>query len=445
MCDTCVVLPSASLNQKMWFAKNSDRHPNEPNLILSKPALTHDLNKNPNVEMTYISIPQVEQTYSFTMIKPVWTWGCEMGVNSHNLCIGNEAVFTKGSYPKTGIIGMDICRLVLERCSTALEGMQLIATLIENYEQGGNCGFGEDFYYDNSFLVADSSEAFVVETSGNQWIAKRTEEVHAISNGFTIEGEWDFSCSSLEEYNGKMNFAKKNSDAIRTRFAGGGLRRYSIYSNLMNARDGKAKVTIYSIILGKDFVTRDKPEGIKYDTFKQALRFHLPKGGYTESPCMHYGGAFGSHTTGSLICCPEDNFIALSGGSTPCRSIYMPFNLSQPLPFSDDELQAEIYWLQHELIQRNLLAGRINESEYMTELSKVEAELDQVYHENSSNASINTTIYEMENEFIQRCLLSCSYTLAELTPQKGGYFYKKRWNAVNEALLDRIKELGFFE
>jgi len=428
----------------MWFAKNSDRHPNEPNLIITKPEMKYDLEANPNLDLTYITIPQVEVTNSLVMIKPVWTWGCEMGVNSYNLCIGNEAVFTKGSYPKDGIIGMDICRLVLERCTTALEGIQLIASLIENYVQGGNCGFGEDFFYDNSFIVADSSEAFVIETSGNLWIAKQCDEVHCISNYLSIEGEWDFGSSSLDRYNGKMNFSKVHSDRIRSHFAGGNLRRYSVYRNLLDARDGVPKATIYSIILGKNFESREKAEGVQYTTFKEALRNHLKNGSYTESPCMHYGGAFGSHTTGSLIVSGEDDFIAFTGGSTPCRSIYMPYVLSGNLPYGEDEASAEIYWLRRELIQRNLLAGYISPIEYMSDLIKIEQELDVGFDiiTKSEKDLYNRRVYDKENEFVLKYLEKCSRNLKELVPKKGGIFYKRRWNRMNEKLLARIEELG---
>ena len=441
MCDSCVVLPSATLNRKLWFAKNSDRHPNEPNLIICKEEASFDLSKSPDLDLTYITIPQVEHTNRLLMIKPVWTWGCEMGVNSYNLCIGNEAVFTKGSYPETGITGMDICRLVLERCKSALEAVHLIGSLIETYEQGGNCGFGEEFFYDNSFLIADSSEAFVVETSGKDWIAKRCDEVHAISNYLSIDGEWDFSCANLARLNGKLDFSKKHTDRLRTRFAGGSLRRYGMYRTLLDARDGKPRPNVYSLIFGKNFESREKPEGVKYEIFKEALRYHLPNGGYTESPCMHYGGPFGSQTTGSMIACPEDDFIAVTGGSTPCRSVFMPYMLNENLPFGDNEAEAEGYWLKRELIQRNLLAGNIDIYSYNEELLQTEKELDSIRRPvgRADRDAYNKKIFETENAFVERYLARCSRELKKLTPKKGGFFYKKRWQKVNTAFLNRYE------
>ncbi len=444
MCDMFVVMPESSDNRKLWFAKNSDRSPNEPNLIINQPAEEHNIAIHPNVDLTYISIPQAMSTNALLMVKPSWTWGCEMGINEHGLLIGNEAVFTKGKYAEKGLIGMDLCRLVLERCTTAFEAMQMIGSLLETYGQGGNCGFDSDFFYDNSFLVADCAEAYVVETADRLWIAKKVEGVYAISNMLTIEGEWDYCCDALKNAPKKLNFSKKYSDSVRTSFGGGSLRRYSIYQVLLNARDGEPQKNAISFLAGNAFMKRGVASGIDYSTCKAALRTHLPNGGYTESPCMHYGGIIGSHTTGSLIACPEDERIGITGGSTPCRAIYMPFSLKGDLPFGNDPVEAERYWLKRELIQRNLLSGRIDSSEYQRDASEVEKQLESIARSsNLQNATkINHDIYERENSFVSRYLEQCSRNPEDLSPRKGSIGYKKRWNNKNRILLDRMKELG---
>ena len=58
-----------------------------------------------------------------------------MGVNEDGVCIGNEAVFSKGAYHKENdtLIGMDLLRLGLERGGSAREAMQVIIDLLEEY------------------------------------------------------------------------------------------------------------------------------------------------------------------------------------------------------------------------------------------------------------------------------------------------------------------------
>ena len=138
MCDTLGrIFPGGAV-----FAKNSDRSPNEVQVTEFHPAHT---GLTGEVACTYMRIPQVSETYAVLLSRPAWMWGAEIGVNEFGLCIGNEAVFTKGAYGKTGLTGMDMVRLALERCSTASEARGMLISLLEEYGQGGNCGFDHDF------------------------------------------------------------------------------------------------------------------------------------------------------------------------------------------------------------------------------------------------------------------------------------------------------------
>ena len=139
MCDTLGTIRK----ERSFFAKNSDRSPNEVQ-ILEYHAVKQGLSGT--IDCTYIAVPQSEETYAVLLSRPAWMWGAEMGVNEFGLCIGNEAVFTKGAYGKTGLTGMDMVRLALERSKTAEEALQLLISLLETYGQGGNCGFDHDFW-----------------------------------------------------------------------------------------------------------------------------------------------------------------------------------------------------------------------------------------------------------------------------------------------------------
>lgn len=66
------------------------------------------------------------------------------------------------------------CRLGLERGRSAHEAVQVITTLLERYGQGGSCKEEPTpFIYHNTFLLADRTEAWVLETAGLYWAAEK--------------------------------------------------------------------------------------------------------------------------------------------------------------------------------------------------------------------------------------------------------------------------------
>ena len=140
MCDTIYVPAKRSKKGIALFAKNSDRDPNEAHVLEMHPRTTYQ--PGVDVKCTYIHIPQVRETYATILAKPFWMWGAEMGANEFGVTIGNEAVFTRVPYEKaTGLTGMDLLRLALERAATAYDAMMVIIDLLEKHGQGGNCGF----------------------------------------------------------------------------------------------------------------------------------------------------------------------------------------------------------------------------------------------------------------------------------------------------------------
>lgn len=327
MCDTF-----GKLGSRRFFAKNSDRSPNEiqvPEYHSGATGLTGQ------VQCTYISIPQAPETYAVLLSRPSWMWGAEMGVNEWGLCIGNEAVFTKGAYGRTGLTGMDLVRLALERCRTAKEALELILSLLESWGQGGNCGFDHNFYYDNAFLIQDGREQYVLQTAGKEWVYKRYDAV-SISNGLSIGADGD-------GYSGTpCDFAGKYTEPVYTTFSGSRRRRGqtgSCLAAVSGVEDCIRTLSLHEV---------DNP-------FRQ---------GSVGSVCMHFGGLVGDHSTASMVAAPEAGGMVVwsTGSSAPCVSLFKPwlFGTEPVAPVvAPGDPAGEAYWLEAEKFRRQLLGRKL--------------------------------------------------------------------------------------
>ncbi|MGH7925408.1 MAG: C69 family dipeptidase [Candidatus Binatus sp.] len=184
-CDTIVVLAPHTRAGATLLAKNSDRSPRECQPLFQAMRRVHPAGAT--VHCQYLEIPQVAETAALIGSRPFWLWGLEHGLNEHGVAIGNEAVLTREVLPATGLLGMDLVRLGLERSKTARAATETIGALIERYGQGGSGQYDVDFRYCGGFIIADCAEAYVLESSGRQWIARRVEDRACISNRFTID------------------------------------------------------------------------------------------------------------------------------------------------------------------------------------------------------------------------------------------------------------------
>lgn len=184
MCDLLCALPEAT-GAATLFAKNSDRPPTEPQAFEWHPPR---LDRG-RVRTTHIDVPALSSpTLGVFGSRPAWGWGLEQGVNEAGVAAGNATIYTTldpRSAPDA-LTGMDLVRLVLERCPTAAAAVDLIEGLLAAVGQGGSGHEGERRPYWSSFLIADPTSAFVVETSGNVVAVESVTATRATSNRTTI-------------------------------------------------------------------------------------------------------------------------------------------------------------------------------------------------------------------------------------------------------------------
>ncbi len=349
MCDTICVTGGYTQNGAAMLAKNSDREPNEPHVITFIPAKTYTSGEI--LKCTYIEIPQASRTNAALLLKPDWIWGAEMGVNEHGVAIGNEAVFTKAKNDREALTGMDLLRLALERADTAEGALDTIISLLREYGQGGNCGYTKDFRYDNSFLICDPKNAFILETSGRNYAVVPVRDKAAISNRLFIRGEHTMR-GGIEE---SEDFAKRFTEPLFSHFARGKQRRCQSLGAIE-----KGPVTVKQMMAA----LRTHASGVSGREFSR---------GSVGSVCMHAGGLIGDQTTGSFVAVLREGApitIWATGASVPCISAFKPVFFGtksneasvgvNQAPVFEDEKEGREYWLRRERLHRAVLAGLVD-------------------------------------------------------------------------------------
>lgn len=136
----------------------------------------------------YCKLPQVRQVCMVLGSQPVDAWGFTHGLNEHRLFVGCCGWKSKIERPASGLTGPDLTRLVLERSHSATHAVEVLTELVGRMGQGSDPG--ESTARDSIFLIADTSEAFVVETAGQYWAVQECHQARAVSDVALIRQDW---------------------------------------------------------------------------------------------------------------------------------------------------------------------------------------------------------------------------------------------------------------
>ncbi|MBF7731210.1 C69 family dipeptidase [Pseudomonas sp. N040] len=318
MCDTLVLRQQGV----SWLAKNSDREAAEPQRLIRLPAVRGDTARQ--VRATYVEVAQTADRHAVILSQPSWIWGAEMGVNEHGLAIGNEAVFTRLTAKKgEALLGMDLLRLALERAATAREGIAVLTEQLQRYGQAGAGGYRDkQFRYDSSFLLADPNEAWVLETAGKLWAAKRVER-WAISNALSLGCEFDLSSPDLPGearrlgcWNGRGDFHFARAfDTRLLPWIGGAHQRRALNQQFLSSCPATAGWGELAAAL--------RNHGSRHDDFERHNNRQV---------CMHAGRIWRpSQTTASLIArlAADGPRMAATATSAPCMSLFQPLGFAE--------------------------------------------------------------------------------------------------------------------
>ncbi len=345
MCDT-LCGPGA---EGMVFAKNSDRPIGEVQLAMP-------FGRRPTAGCTlrtqYLSIGDTGAHATFLSC-PTWLWGAEHGVNEYGVAIGNERVSTVHDHAagRPGLIGMDLVRLGLERARTARNALEILIGLLATYGQGGIADAAHNEAYDSSFLIADATEAFVLDTSGTEYAAAPVARATAISNRLTVGTRWTQASPVLaagEDFDRFRDIDAPTASAdvrraaglafLRTQLGGGaGLAPAAVAAHLRDHGDGPWGAPGSHGRAQPPPTAPPDPSG-PADPAEASVCMHVPQRAVTAASLIAV------LPTDLAEGAPLRVYVA---SGSPCTSIYVPAfprTVAGPPPFVPLELSGEPMW-----------------------------------------------------------------------------------------------------
>lgn len=330
-CDTMVALPNSTRHGQTLFAKNSDRPEEECQPLVHRGRARHA--SDARTRCQFVELDQVSTTYGHVGSRPYWCWGYEHGFNEHQVVIGNEGLaskFPKFQEPK--LVGMELVRLGLERGRSAGEAVDVMVSLISKFGQGEFRNRDGVRTYDNGYIVADPSEAYVIETAGHEWAVKKVESALGISNIHSIGTDWD-RLSPLAEHHARengwhtgeaqVNFAEAYCD-FPARAEGRGMQRSARSCAVLNSHSGEIDTRTMMALL------RDHSDGeIPEEPFCEEMPSSI-------SICVHYLGERRGNTAASLVAdlCSDGSRLPVYWCSlySPCLSVFLPMFIEGQVP-----------------------------------------------------------------------------------------------------------------
>lgn len=325
-CDTFALTGACYTGGANILCKNSDRPLGECQPLRYFPRQSHEPGEK--LQLTGQTIDQTEVTWAMLGSQPYWIWGFEMGVNEWGLAIGNEAEHSQfPAEEEEGILGMDLLRLALERSKTAREAIGVITHYLSLYGQNANASMLGQQRYENSFMLVDPKEIWVLETAGRMWVAKQVTDWAAISNCYSIGTDFDLCHPELEGYarenrwlapDESFDFSKACSKTAGHMGTATRWRRMCQRISQLRTLDEAAIKSI----------ERDHYEGEIIEP-----RFGGTYGGFT-TICMHAPTPTGSQTAASLLAHWDDTLgvVGRYAPSLPCCSVYLPVYMTGKLP-----------------------------------------------------------------------------------------------------------------
>jgi dipeptidase len=340
--DMVVALGPATVDGQTLFGHNSDRPLRERQSIRRVPG--REFAPDEKVKTNNLELPQARHTDTVLGAQPEGCWGYTQGVNDQGVAAGCAVLHNKIPCSGPGLLGTDLVRLVLERSRNARQAVDLLIDFVGQYGQSeplGNPPQG-----DSSFLIADSTEAFAIETAGRHWVYQEIREVRAAGNACIIRQDWNRISPGLSDSVIRQGWWP--ADGSKLDFAGAvtenpmghasGLRRWGRATLLLEQQNGHIDGAFLRRVLADHYEgTHFEVDPLASLTGPMTLCQHgvVPGTSQTATSMVAQLGSRG----GSL------NVVGCAFGP-PCCGVYFPLFVEGEIPevFSGATPSAESLW-----------------------------------------------------------------------------------------------------
>jgi dipeptidase len=374
-----VALPGASAGGQVVFAKNSDRPRDEAQPLVLRERASHT---GGDAGAQFVKVPQAARTLRHIGSKPYWCAGYEHGFNERQVVIGNEALPTKlpeSKEPK--LIGMELLRLGLERGGTAAEAVDVITGLVSQFGQGKFANRAGVRTYDNSYIVADPNEAYIIETAGHDWAVKKVESFASISNICSLGADADRVSPGAKR--------RATQEGLFEMGFGEGFAFADAFADRDASTSGIARQCRSSGLLGAHSGAIDAP------TLMRTLSDHgdgsSPSAPFVEdvtgdvSVCLHSDdrNSWGT-TAASLVAdlCADGSRLPVywCGLYSPCMTLFLPVFIEGELPAGQSiggkaPSGESPWWLFHNAAQSGMAEGPERRAQIRAAWKPLQAEL----------------------------------------------------------------------
>ncbi len=431
-CDTMVVCSKCSGYGNNMLAKNSDRPTGEPQPLCFYEG--KEYSDGEMLKMTHLTIPQVKKTYSVVGSRPYWIWGFEMGYNEKGLIIANEAEFSRmDADSEDGILGMDMLRLALERADCARGAIDIITELLQKYGQKANASMLIKRTYENTFVLVDKNEVWVLETAGREWAAKKITKKQGISNCYSIRDKIDLKSENLEKIAREkrwlapgepFDFAKAYTGRVLSQPLG--VQRFRRSNKLLESKEIHSFSTLKEIL-------RDH-----YEDELITPRFGATSGTFL-SICMHMRDFGEFETSASLLARIDDKLgvIARYAPCQPCLSVYIPVYMTNNLPVKlqtgERKYDSNSLWWQ---IKKLGLLISVDEERFLPEIHNKKEVIEKDFEQKARNAE-NTARNMIDNGEYEKAMNLLSAVTEKCTAELYDFAVCE-----NIKLKNKITDLG---